>query len=451
MMLRPRITRFVADPVGVLRQVIEAACDDHKASLKDLTVLSERIDPYRIDRPAGHRDGAWLAQQLNTLYGPTQRAHWRGLHYAIVAKGRIIKPNGHRYQNNDDDWKWLSEDAGKPARWLGYITFDRIVDQRNAPPIIHRRPRVSPHALLSIGLNVEIPDADDIEPLPIAHGFIARQAFQFVIFGEKSSLEDVVLPIAQEFEADLYLPTGEISDTLIYQIAAEAAADGRPLVVFTLSDCDPSGHQMPVSIARKLQAFRDLFFPDLKFEVVVAALTVDQVRGEQLPSTPLKETEKRADRWREAFGIEQTEIDALTTPSKRPVLQRFLRQAIRAYIDTTLDRRVMAAEAAWDTAAQQAIDEQIDAEHLARIRDEAESKLAELREQIDHINNQLDIASEPFTLPPIAVPEAEVRLNPARQALVKFADDWVTASRALIKHKAYDVRPRLQRRRSRQS
>src|SRR6516165_6100325 len=98
-----------------------------------------------------------------------------------------------------------------------------------------------------------------------------------------------------------YLPTGEISDTLIYKIASDANFDGRPLVMFTLSDCDPAGRQMSVSIGRKLQAFRDLFFPKLRFEVVPVALTVEQVRELRLPSTPLKETEKRADRWREAF------------------------------------------------------------------------------------------------------------------------------------------------------
>jgi hypothetical protein len=118
-----------------------------------------------------------------------------------------------------------------------------------------------------------------VEPTPYAVGFDVRQAFHFVIFGEKSSLEDVLLPIAQENEADLYLPTGEISDTLVYQIAKDANEDGRPLVLFTAADCDPAGRQMPVSIARKLQAFRDLFFPNLRFEVVPVALTPEQVRS----------------------------------------------------------------------------------------------------------------------------------------------------------------------------
>jgi hypothetical protein len=107
-----------------------------------------------------------------------------------------------------------------------------------------------------------------------------------VIFGEKASLEDVVLPIASAKQADLYLPTGEISDTLVYQIAKDGNDDGRRMVVFTLTDCDPAGHQMSVSIARKLQACVDLFFPNLEFEVVPVALTVEQVQELGLRAAP---------------------------------------------------------------------------------------------------------------------------------------------------------------------
>ena len=43
--------------------------------------------------------------------------------------------------------------------------------------------------------------------------------------------------------------------------------------MFAVIDCDPAGRQMYISIARKLQAFRDLHFPNLRFEIVPAALT----------------------------------------------------------------------------------------------------------------------------------------------------------------------------------
>ena len=422
---------------GMLRSVLEGAREESGYSRADLTVLSIQADPYRLDTPAGHRDGAWCAKQLARAFGATRKTHWRGLHYAIVARGKVRKPDGTIFANTDADWSWLANVAGKAARWLGYIPFERITDNRNAEPIVHRKARVVPEAWVFVGLDVDIPDLADIEPRPGATGFVPRQAYQFTIFGEKGSLEEVLLPLAIEYEADLYLPSGEISDSLLYRMAKDAAEDGRPLIVFTVSDCDPAGWQMPVSIGRKLQALRDLLFPDLRFEVVPVALTVEQVRELGLPSTPLKETEKRADRWRAAFGIEQTEIDALAT--LRPdVLREIVHRAFDPYFDQTLRERVSDAEDEWIAAAEQAMSEQIDDALLANLRDQAAGRLHELREEIDRINDQLRLAAAGHvTLPEIDVPEPEIDDESPRQALVSVDQDWVQATRAMKSHKAY--------------
>jgi hypothetical protein len=289
---------------------------------------------------------------------------------------------------------------------------------------------------VSIGIDVTIPNADDLNTTPIAEGFIARQPYCFVIFGEKASLEDVVLPIARSKHADLYLPTGEISGTHLFQIAKDANTDGRPLVMFTLADCDPAGRQMSVSIGRKLQAFKDLLFPKFTFEIVPVALTVEQVRELGLPSTPLKETEKRADRWRDAFGVEQTEIDALAT--LRPaVLREIVERAFDPYLDRTLEERVAEAETVWLEEAQAAIDQQIDPAVLVALREEAGGRLAELESVIADIDARLRLAADRFRLPAIEVPEAEINEDAIRQSLVSFDDDWISASRALIQHKSY--------------
>jgi hypothetical protein len=422
---------------GALRSVLETAFEESDFSRGELTVLSAQVDPYRLDTPSGHRDGAWAAQQLARGFGRDRRTHWRGLHYSIVARGNVRKPDGEIFRNTEADWLWLSSVAGKAARWLGYIPFERIIDARNAEPIIHRKASIEVEAWVSVGIDVTIPDADDIEPQPGASGFVARQAFCFVIFGEKTSLEDVLLPVAQAHEADLYLPSGEISDTLLHQIAKDASEDGRPLVMITVSDCDPAGYQMPVSIGRKLQALRDLLFPKLRFEVVPAALTVDQVRDLDLPSTPLRDTEKRADRWREAFGVEQTEIDALAT--LRPtVLREIVERAFDPYFDRTLKQRVDEAESNWLVEAQAALGEQSDDEMLSRLRDEAAGKLDELREEIDRINEQLRLAAaDHVDLPEIEVPEPEIDEDVERQALVSFDMDWIKATRAMIARKSY--------------
>jgi hypothetical protein len=286
-------------------------------------------------------------------------------------------------------------------------------------------------------IGVDLPTTRDITPRAAVSGFVPRQAYHFVIFGEKSSLEDIVDPIAREYEADLYLPTGEISDTLIYMIARDAAADGRPLVLFTLSDCDPSGHQMPVSIARKLQAFRDLFFPGLEFEVVPIALTPEQVKAHGLPETPLKPGEKRASRWQEAFGVDQTEIDALTTPTRAPTLRGIIRQALKPYFDPTLRRRVTMAEGEWRRAAQAALSDGIDGDRLASIEVQASPMLSRFREQVDRINDDLQRLVTGVSLPPVVIPQPGLALDPDRPSLVSFDHDWVAASRALIARKSY--------------
>ena len=423
-----------------MRSVLEAASADIGCSLTDLTVLSAQVDPYRLDTASGHRDGQWVAKQLDRAIGKKRRIHWRGLHYVLVSTSNLVKPNGERYRNDDENWTWLVNVAGKAARWLGYIPFERITDNRNSEPFIHHKARVSPEAFVSIGLDVQIPDVEDLEPQPIARGFEPRQAFHFVIFGEKASLEDVVLPIARVKEADLYLPTGEISDTLLYRIAKDASADGRPLVMFALSDCDPAGRQMPVSIARKLQGFRDLLFPKLRFEVVPVALTVEQVNELGIPSTPLKETEKRADRWRQAFGVEQTEIDALATLQPN-VLRDIIEAAFDPYFDRTLQGRVTLAEDEWNRRAEEALREQIDQKNLEALRAEAADRLAELDSAIADINERLQLAAaDRFDLPEIEVPQPGVNDDAERQALVSFDDDWVAATRALIARKQYGIK-----------
>ena len=137
----------------------------------------------------------------------------------------------------------------------------------------------TPWPYLNIGLAIDIPDAADLMPQIGVADFTGTQRYRIVLVGEKSSLADVLGPVAAAHGADLYLPTGEISDTLLHQMAAVAADDSRPMVVLYFSDADPSGWQMPISVARKLQAFKTLHFPELEFEVHRVALLPDQMRS----------------------------------------------------------------------------------------------------------------------------------------------------------------------------
>jgi hypothetical protein len=406
---------------GHLRAVLEDACLEEGCSLKDLTVLARANDPYRVDTPAGHRDGEWLAVHAAELGLRDRIIHLRGLHYMLVS-GEVIKPDGEPYSNTDDDWKWMSEVAAKAARWLGYIRFEQISDHRNSPPVVRVFEPPDPHPYINLDVEVEIPDADEIDPRAEIADFRGVQPYKLVLCGEKASLEEVLAPICERRHADLYLPTGEPSDTMLYRMAATGAADGRPLIVLYFSDCDPSGWQMPISIARKLQALRDGWFPGLEFRIHRAALTPDQTREHGLPSTPLKATEKRAGKWFAATGTEQTEIDALA--ALRPgLLRQIANEAIAPFFDTSLDRRVAEARRAWIEEAQ------------ARL--EAEAKLGELSEQIDALNEELRLEVGDIEFPEIVIPDPETVAEPDGEPLIDSDDDFATQTGRLIDSKRY--------------
>jgi hypothetical protein len=192
---------------GPLRRVQLAAAEHAGCSMNDLTVLSVQNDPFRYDTAAGHRDGAWLANTARDLGLGDRKIHLRGLHYMVIGQP---KPDGAPYTNTDKDWLWLSGSAGQSARWLRYLPFDQIVDQRNSAPDVRIFTRPEPWPYLTVGIHVDIPDADELTPRVDVDDFTGTQPYKLVMFGEKSSLSDVLAPLAEQYEADLYLPTGEI-------------------------------------------------------------------------------------------------------------------------------------------------------------------------------------------------------------------------------------------------
>jgi hypothetical protein len=418
--------------ISPLRQALLDAMEWDGVSMKDLTVLAAQNDPFRVDTPARHRDGEWLAITAQRLGLGNRTIHLRGLHYMVIGQP---KPDGTPYTNTETDWLWLSGDAAKAARFLGKIPFEQIVASRNAAPVVRIFERSEPRPYLSARIDVDIPDADDLEPYVAALGFTGMQPYKLVMVGEKSSLDVVLGPIAEAYQADLYLPTGCLSDTMIHRMARTGDEDGRPMVVFYFSDCDPSGWNMPIEVARKLQAFKAAFFEDLQFKVYRVALTPDQVREYGLPSTPLKDTEKRGDKWRTEMGVAQTEIDALAA-LQAPLLRQIARDALDPFYDRTLGRRVRQAYDEWVEQAQAIVDAEMDDEHLDRIVAEAGAKLTELRTEIDALNDALRLDVDDFDLPPIEIPEAELDdVHPL--PLVDSDDDFAEQCQALIDSKAY--------------
>jgi hypothetical protein len=244
----------------------------------------------------------------------------------------------------------------------------------------------------------------------------------------------VLAPIAKSYSADLYLPAGEISDTLLATMAKTGAEDGREMVVFVFADCDPAGYQMAVSIGHKLRALKESLYPSLKFQLHAPCLTVEQVKRFDLPSTPLKATELRAAGWRDRYGIEQTEIDALAT--LRPeLLREIVEEACDPFFDHALKGRMIEARDAWRGAAQEAFDAAVDDEILETIRGQAGEALENLREKLEELDEIGDLKGEIEVGDP-EVPDPEPPED-GPDPLVSSDMDLVEAIQILRERKTY--------------
>jgi hypothetical protein len=146
-----------------LRERIEAACTEGGLSMRALSVLSKARDPYRLDTEAGHRAGQWLAEQVARL-GVRTPIHLRGLFYVLVAAADVKKPGGEPFTNTDENWTWLADTAAKAARWLGYLPWESITDERNSAPVIYTTEHADPGWSIGINLNVGVPMLEVLPP-----------------------------------------------------------------------------------------------------------------------------------------------------------------------------------------------------------------------------------------------------------------------------------------------
>jgi len=406
---------------NILGQLINGYKKVYGKPLKYLTVLSNQNDPYRLDTPANHRDGQWLSDTLRELNINPHRIHLRGLHYQLVGRAELPEwKGGGTYHNTDENWLWLAQKLVKAARWLGYIEWEMFEDQRNSPPEIFRQENKEPSVSIAVA-DVEIYLPDELSPEPFVSGYFYRQPYQFALIAEKAGVGETLRPLAKKVYGELILPTGEISDTLIFQMLARAEEDGRPLVIFSLGDFDPAGNQMAISIARKVQAMTDTLI-NIDAQVLAPAMTLEQCKAWGLPSTPLKSGESRAEGWVARWGWEQTELDAAVALAPRR-FKKSIWQAMECFWDEDVARKNNEAKAEAIEAASLLLDENIDDLELARIRGIIETKLDGLAPEIDDINESLAVDAPWLEQPDQRHGDAE-----GSDDWIQSSDDWLTST-----------------------
>lgn len=291
--------------------------------ITDFLALAPQNDPFYAGTPADVQQGNWFAGIWKSA-GYTSGVHLRRVHYWAVSQVSLLMPNGELYLNTDKCWNYLVQ-ASKVARYLGYIKISDIVDNKNPEP--HR------HALYydnNPSYQIQTPDLNAlaVDVFGIHNSNI--QPYHLEIWCEKSTMNDVLLPLCEQYRANLVTFEGEVSITACYNLVRRISTAGKPCRVFYISDFDPAGNSMPAAMSRKIEYMLNSY--GLSFDVKVQALvlTLAQVKRYKLPRTPIKETEKRAAKFEDAFGTGAVELDALEA-LQPGTLARIIRQAISEY------------------------------------------------------------------------------------------------------------------------
>lgn len=278
-------------------------------TVPELLALSPNNDPFYKGTPGDVTKGRWFADIYRRAgYSIFRPPHLRRVHYWTVSQEpAILMPNGKPYENTERCWDFIV-DASKAARYLGLVPINGITDNKNPQPHVYAY-----YSDLEPSVGLEIPELDDPQIDIYGINDEDAQPYHLEVWCEKSTMNDVLLPVCQRYNANLVTFEGEVSITSVcVSLVRRITESGdKPTRIWYISDFDPAGNSMPVAMSRKLEYSLRNEKPDVDVRVRPLALTLDQVKRFRLPRIPIKETEKRAGKFESAFGTGAVELDAL--------------------------------------------------------------------------------------------------------------------------------------------
>lgn len=307
---------------------IKDLAKERRCRVAELLALAPANDPFYTGAPGQLEAARWFAD-LWARFGLRNGVHLRRIHYQIVSQDPPInKPDGTLYENTLNCWAYLGN-ASKWARYQGLIDPDAFVDRRNPEAIIFASfdPDADPEPGYYVyeGDGVDyynLPRLPELQALPAglpdlpwlaASGYSdIQQDYLVELWAEKTTMNDVLEPLCRRYNVNLVTGAGELSITAVRQFLRRVREAGRPARILYISDFDPAGLGMPISVARKIEFYqRNDGFGELDIVLQPIVLTADQVRKYRLPRVPVKDTDRRKGNFEAAYGAGQVELDAL--------------------------------------------------------------------------------------------------------------------------------------------
>jgi len=371
---------------------IKAMAVEMKRPAKTLIAQSVARDPFYVT-PARRDAAHWFAQAWPVLDPSKDDLHVRRMHYRYISLPEADRPpkrDGKPYENTEADWKDFC-DASVDARILELVDPNRFTDRRAGEPVFiaddSGRDREAFIGCFRAWLTVppaetsfvfecaprEFSFPDPPMPYVICPTFSKRYAIE--TWAEKSTMNDVLYPLARQNNVTLVTGVGDLSFTHCLWHVKRVLAHRKPTRILYISDFDPGGELMPVGVARKIEFLLRRDGHDLDIRLIPLVLTREQVDRYRLPRIPIKDTDARKRDFEKRHGEGAVELDALEAlhPGE---LARIVEAAIERYREPT--REATRANAAAELAARTAVVEARDA-----VLAEFGSEMAALREDFE--------------------------------------------------------------------
>jgi hypothetical protein len=264
-------------------------------------------------------DTLLLIEKSNAIIGELQRDDYtltlRQLYYQLVSREIIA--------NEQTEYKRLIGII-TDARLAGLVDWDAIEDRtRNLQSIAHWD---DPGEIIQSAANSYAKDKWEDQPSRVE------------VWVEKDAMSGVVQAACEPLDVPYFSCRGYPSQSESYAAGKRLAryiANGQTPVIIHLGDHDPSGIDMTRDIRDRLK-----LFAGQSIEVNRIALNMDQIQRYHPPPNPVKTTDSRYQSYRDVYGDESWELDALSPQA----IGGLIRAAVESYIDRREWRRVKTRE-----------------------------------------------------------------------------------------------------------
>ena len=383
-------------------------------TMKDVMVLSPQAEPFWIGQPAQHVKARYFMDIYNAFIRHLSESgrdgepvHIRQIHYWVLSGGFTKYNSNEPYENIEKCWNDL-KDGAKFARILGYLPPDALTDERN-PPMQPYAEEDPPHysalhdpinewgpALTVENTSVTLPE---LQAFNYGGTVQNAQPYHIEIWCEKSTMDDILMPICERYGIDYVPSIGYNSITNIVKALRRLLSQKKPSRILYISDFDPAGDNMPRQVSRQIEFWGHYYARDgasatvLPVKLMPVVLTKEQVEEYKLPPTPLKEGVKGGDVWTAENGG-GVELDALQALHPGEI-RRIVTEVVEALMDPDLEDKYEEYRKAVDDVVDKWEEDRKDfQERIDALSSEADDALPQ--DVIEELQKKVDDAMAPY-------------------------------------------------------